>query len=182
MWTGTRWWSSKGEIAPSSGSSRKGAKRLKSFENYSRIQETQLDSGISVPNPQQLLPLPEFALEAHALRYPKRRDHATFDCLAALSGSLARGSKFPPRPVEVSRKGVMLARLKLGEQLPGALLNLGEFHNERLAVHIVIFHDIDWVREQFLTGRPPIRKFGTGRCVVAHTAGNFISGSDLAAR
>ena len=50
----------------------------------------------------------------------------TLECLAALSRSLARESKFPPRPVEVSRKGVMLARPKLGQQLPDDLLHLSE--------------------------------------------------------
>ena len=44
--------------------------------------------------------------------------------------------------VEVSREGVMLAGLKLGQKLLDALLNLGEFRNERLSVHIVIFHDM----------------------------------------
>ena len=84
---------------------------------------------------------PKVALEAYALSDPKRRDHATLDCLAALAGSIARRSKLPPRPVEVSRKGVMLAGLNLGQQLLNDLLRLGEFRHERLAVHIVTFHD-----------------------------------------
>ena len=72
-----------------------------------------------------LLPmLPKLALEPHALRNPKRRDPATLDCLAALSSSLARESKFPPRPVKVSRKGVMLAGLNLDQQLLDDLLHL----------------------------------------------------------
>ena len=96
----------------------------------------------SIANQQRVLPLSEVALEAHALGNLKRRDYSTLECLAALSGSFARGAKFLPRPVEVSRKCVMLAGLELGEQLTGALLNLGEFRNERLAVHIVIVHDI----------------------------------------
>ena len=62
-----------------------------------------------------LLPVPQLPFEAHALRDPKHRDHTTFDCLAALCGSLARTSKFPPRTVEVSRKGVMIAGLNLGQ-------------------------------------------------------------------
>ena len=51
----------------------------------------------------------EVALEAKALRNPKGRDDAAFDWLAALSGSLACGSKFPPRPV--SRRVVPLPPL-----------------------------------------------------------------------
>jgi hypothetical protein len=95
-----------------------------------------------ISDPQQILPLTKVTLEAHALRDPKRRNDATFDCLAALSRSLARKSKFPPRPVEVSRKSVMLVGLNLGQQLLDDLLHLSESRNERHAVHIVIFHDI----------------------------------------
>ena len=40
---------------------------------------------------------------------------------------------------------------ELGQQLLDVLLNLGESRNERLAIHIMIFHDNDWIREQFLT-------------------------------
>ena len=47
----------------------------------------------------------------------------------------------------------MLAGLNLGQQLLDDLLHLSESRNERFAVHIVIFHDIDWVREQFLRNR-----------------------------
>lgn len=67
----------------------------------------------SVSNPQQLFPLPQFPFEAYALGNLKRRDHASLDLLAALSGSLTRGAKFPARPVEMSREGVMLAGFKL---------------------------------------------------------------------
>jgi hypothetical protein len=38
--------------------------------------------------------------------------------------------------MEVSREFVMLAGLQLGEQLTDGLLQLGEFLDERLAVHI----------------------------------------------
>ena len=47
--------------------------------------------GLSVSNPQQLFPLPQFPFEAHAPGNLKRRDHASLDLLAALSGSLTRG-------------------------------------------------------------------------------------------
>ena len=43
----------------------------------------------SIANSHQVLPLSEVALEAHALGYRKRRDHATFDLLVAFSGALA---------------------------------------------------------------------------------------------
>ncbi len=77
-----------------------------------------------------------------------------FDLLGNLvkeSGQLVRfvvanlidQSVFPARPVEVSREGVMLAGLQLGQELSGALLNFDEFRNERLTVHIVIFHDMN---------------------------------------
>ena len=89
----------------------------------------------SISDPQQILPLPQPAFEAQALGHPKRRDHAPLDCLAALSGSLARESKFLAGPVEMSRKGVMLAGLELGEQEIDVLPNLAEFRNERLSVH-----------------------------------------------
>jgi hypothetical protein len=36
----------------------------------------------------------------------------------------------------MSRELVVLAGLQLGEQLPGLLLNFGEFRNERLPVHL----------------------------------------------
>jgi hypothetical protein len=93
-----------------------------------------------------LLPVPQLPFEAHALRDPKRRDHTTFDCLAALCGSLARPPKFPPPTVEVSGKGVMLAGLNLDQQLFDHLLHLSGSRKERLAVHIAICLDI-WAVE-----------------------------------
>jgi hypothetical protein len=44
----------------------------------------------SIPNPQQLLPLPEVTFEAHAPGNLKRRDQTALDLLAGLPGSLAR--------------------------------------------------------------------------------------------
>ena len=95
----------------------------------------------SISDAQQVFPFAKVAPEAHASRDLECRDHATLDRLAALAGSIARRSKLPPRPVEVSRKGVMLAGLNLGQQLLNDLLRLGKFRHERLAVHIVTFHD-----------------------------------------
>ena len=40
---------------------------------------------------------------------------------------------FPARPIEVSRKFVVLAGSELRQQLPDTLLDLGEFRNECLA-------------------------------------------------
>jgi hypothetical protein len=40
-----------------------------------------------IVNSQQVLPLAKVAVEAHALGDPKRRDDASLDLLAALSGS-----------------------------------------------------------------------------------------------
>ena len=74
-------------------------------------------SGFQAFNPQQLFPLPQFPFEAHAPGNLKRRDHTSLDLLAALFGSLTRGAKLPARPVEMSREGVMLAGLELGQQL-----------------------------------------------------------------
>jgi hypothetical protein len=42
---------------------------------------------LSIANPEQVLPLVIVAFEAHALGDPKRRDDASLDLLAALSGS-----------------------------------------------------------------------------------------------
>jgi hypothetical protein len=55
-------------------------------------------------------------------------------CFPALPGALARAPVFPPLPVEVSSEFVVLAGLKLCQQLLDILLNLAEFRNERLAV------------------------------------------------
>jgi hypothetical protein len=49
----------------------------------------QKDKDFSIANPQKVLPLPEIALESHALGYLKRRDHTTLNLLAALSGAFA---------------------------------------------------------------------------------------------
>ena len=56
MWTGTKWWSSKGELAPVKWELKNGKRKRKSFAKNFRTQKTQLDR-ISVPDPQQFLPL-----------------------------------------------------------------------------------------------------------------------------
>ena len=50
-----------------------------------------VNSGLqfSISNSQQVLPLAKFAFEPHALGDLKRRDDATLDLLAGLSGALA---------------------------------------------------------------------------------------------
>jgi hypothetical protein len=53
----------------------------------------------------------EVALEAKALRNPKRRDHTAFDWLAVLSGTFADGAVFPARAVEVIPELVVLVGL-----------------------------------------------------------------------
>jgi hypothetical protein len=44
---------------------------------------------VSISDPQQMLPLPKVAAEAHALRFSKRRDDTPLDLLAALSSVFA---------------------------------------------------------------------------------------------
>jgi hypothetical protein len=50
----------------------------------------------SITNTQQVFPLAEIALEAHALGDLKRRDDSSLDLLAGLSGSLAYSPILPP--------------------------------------------------------------------------------------
>jgi hypothetical protein len=52
-----------------------------------------------------------------------------------VSGSLADGAVFPARPVEVSRKFIVLACLELGKQTVDGLLHLRELPDEFLAIH-----------------------------------------------
>jgi hypothetical protein len=75
-------------------------------------------------------------LKPRALGNFEGRDQASLDLLAAFSGVLAIGPVFPARPVEVSSKFVVLAGVQLGQELLDVLLNLGEFRNERLSVHL----------------------------------------------
>ena len=50
---------------------------------------TNSEQQFSISNSHQMLPLPDVAFEADASGNLKRRDHASFDWLAALSGAIA---------------------------------------------------------------------------------------------
>jgi hypothetical protein len=91
---------------------------------------------LSISDPQQLLPLPKVAFEAHAFGNLESRDDASLDLLPAFSRSITSGPVFLPRTVEVSREFVMLPSLQVGEQLLDRLLHFGEFRNEGLALHL----------------------------------------------
>ena len=73
----------------------------------------------SIAHPQQLLPLPKVALEAHALRDPEARDDIPLDLFPGLPGGFARPPKLPSRLIEMRDKSIVLdgCGVKEGGQL-----------------------------------------------------------------
>ena len=68
--------------------------------------------------PQQVLPLTEIALKAHAFPNAEARNDAPLDLLAGLSGSFARSVKLPPGLIMVRNKLVATqqALIEVGQQ------------------------------------------------------------------
>jgi hypothetical protein len=89
-------------------------------------------SKFSISNPQQVFQLAKVTFEPHAFGNLEARDDAALDLLAALSGALASWAAFPARPVQVSSEFVVLARLKLNQQLFDGL-SLTKVNEGRLA-------------------------------------------------
>ena len=63
----------------------------------------------SVPNPQQVLPLPYIALEAHTFGNLKRRDHAPLDLLPRLPASFACSTRLAAGLIILSSERLFLA-------------------------------------------------------------------------
>jgi hypothetical protein len=100
--------------------------------------------GNLIANSKQVPPLAKVALEAHALSDPKRRDHASFDLLAGLSGTNARAPILSPGLIKMGDEpiGLQGRRLKESQQFLENDFRFLDLLNQPRPVHIVIFHDI----------------------------------------